>query len=333
VAGQRLSSIQVNAAKIPEGSSRTVNVQLLAPSEFAFVSAAGAGTGGALSEATTLQVRGNNGTEVLSFASGSSLDQIATAINAATELTGVSATVSGGSVYFTSDSFGSNSLVSVERLTGSLTLTGGGASAEDFGVDGQVTVNGTNANVDGLKVSARSGSLSVDLILSSDFAQTLATATAADRTATFDITGGGAVFAIAPTLGLVGQEALGLQGTSTGSLGNGVVGFLASLGQGEANDLSSKNFATAQRIIRESIAEVSSTRGRIGTFQKDTLTSTINSLQVTLENTTAAESAIRDADFAVETSSLTRSQILVQSATVALQLANSQPQNALALLG
>ena len=51
-----------------------------------------------------------------------------------------------------------------------------------------------------------------------------------------------------------------------------------------------------------------------------------------MENTTAAESAIRDADFAQETSNLTRAQILVQSSSRALQLANSAPQNVLSLL-
>ncbi|TVQ65456.1 MAG: flagellin, partial [Phycisphaerales bacterium] len=50
-------------------------------------------------------------------------------------------------------------------------------------------------------------------------------------------------------------------------------------------------------------------------------------------NTVAAESIIRDADFASETSQLTRSQILVSSATQVLSISNSQPQNALQLLG
>jgi flagellin len=63
------------------------------------------------------------------------------------------------------------------------------------------------------------------------------------------------------------------------------------------------------------------------------LQTTINSLRIARENVTAAESAIRDADFAVETSNLTRAQILVASSTQVLQLANAQPQNALALLG
>ncbi|MGB4259094.1 MAG: flagellin, partial [Phycisphaerae bacterium] len=47
---------------------------------------------------------------------------------------------------------------------------------------------------------------------------------------------------------------------------------------------------------------------------------------------TAAESAIRDTDFALETSRLTRAQILVNSSTTTLQQANAMPQNALALL-
>jgi len=55
-------------------------------------------------------------------------------------------------------------------------------------------------------------------------------------------------------------------------------------------------------------------------------------MNVALENTAAAESAIRDADFATETASMTRASILVQAATTVLRQANAAPQNALALL-
>ncbi|MHC4220718.1 MAG: flagellin, partial [Planctomycetota bacterium] len=50
------------------------------------------------------------------------------------------------------------------------------------------------------------------------------------------------------------------------------------------------------------------------------------------ENTAAAESSIRDTDFAAETAALTRSQILGQAATQALAIANAQPTSILALL-
>ena len=52
-----------------------------------------------------------------------------------------------------------------------------------------------------------------------------------------------------------------------------------------------------------------------------------------LENVTAAESNIRDTDFAAETANMTKAQILVSAGTSVLQTANTIPQNMLALLG
>jgi flagellin len=50
------------------------------------------------------------------------------------------------------------------------------------------------------------------------------------------------------------------------------------------------------------------------------------------ENLSAARSRILDADFAAETASLTRSQILQQAGTSVLAQANQAPNNVLALL-
>ena len=71
----------------------------------------------------------------------------------------------------------------------------------------------------------------------------------------------------------------------------------------------------------------------MGAFQKNVVGATIRILGVNIENTAAAQSVIRDADFAAETANLTRSQILVSASTNILSLANSQPQSALQLLG
>ena len=48
---------------------------------------------------------------------------------------------------------------------------------------------------------------------------------------------------------------------------------------------------------------------------------------------TASESAIRDADYAVEVSALTRAQILIQGTQLTLNVAQQVPQTALSLLG
>lgn len=322
-----LADVKIHAAKVPPGATRSVNINVITPSEFATISATAAGGGGTLDASTTLQITGNFGSETLSFASGTGVADIAAAINSSKELTGVSATVDGAAVLFHSTTYGADSFVSVSVLENAATAWDSQeADVKVYGANGEVTVNGSSAVVRGLNASVRTGSLSLDLILTSEFNET------AGNSTLFDITGGGAVFSISPDVGLSGQESLGIGQITASRLGNGSVGFLSTLRTGLSNDLSSKNFASAQRIVRAAINDVASLRGRLGAFQKDTLASTINSLQIAKENVTAAESAIRDADFAVETSNLTRAQILAAASISVLQLANAQPQSALSLL-
>ena len=79
----------------------------------------------------------------------------------------------------------------------------------------------------------------------------------------------------------------------------------------------------ASRILEKAIRQVAVLRGRLGAFEKNTLDTNVNSLSVALENVTASESTIRDADFATETAALTRAQILTQAGTSVLATANS----------
>jgi flagellin len=128
------------------------------------------------------------------------------------------------------------------------------------------------------------------------------------------------------------KASVGIQSVSTGSLGDTNNGFLSQLASGGTASLDSSNLVTAQKIVDKAIKQVSQLRGRLGAFQKFTIGSTINSLGVAFENASAAESAIRDTDFAEETANLTRAQILAQSATTVLAQANSSPSAALSLL-
>jgi len=61
--------------------------------------------------------------------------------------------------------------------------------------------------------------------------------------------------------------------------------------------------------------------------------STITNLQTSTENLSAAQSRIRDTDFASETANLTRAQILQQAGTAMLAQANALPNQVLSLLG
>lgn len=62
------------------------------------------------------------------------------------------------------------------------------------------------------------------------------------------------------------------------------------------------------------------------------LESTIRSIAITIENTSAAESRIRDVDFAIETAELTRNQVLQQAGVSVLGQANLSAQSVLSLL-
>lgn len=330
VNSSHLTGLQVNSAKIPLGTNREVSIQMVSSATVAQIVGAGAGTSGELTAGTTMEIRGRYGTDVLSFASGTSLSDVAMAIQAAQSLTGVTASASGGQLYLTSTEVGSDAMVGVRVLNsagspGDFTLTGGDIA---YGVDPEVTINGSRATTRGLEASVISGTLSLELQLEETFARMTAGAAAT----TFTITGGGAKFAISPEVGLIGQETIGIGSVNTGALGDHVLGRLSSLGRGQANDIHSGNYHNAQRILRKAQEQISSLRGRIGAFQKDTLETTVNSLLIAFENTAAAESAIRDADFAVETSAMTRAQILVQSNLATLKMANQIPQNALSLL-
>jgi len=83
--------------------------------------------------------------------------------------------------------------------------------------------------------------------------------------------------------------------------------------------------------LSSAIDSVNTARGRFGAAQ-NRLASTISSLNISIENLTAAESRIRDVDVAFESGDLTRNNILQQAATAILGQANLQPQAALSLL-
>ena len=121
--------------------------------------------------------------------------------------------------------------------------------------------------------------------------------------------------------GTAGQlTAAGLQNSSTA---------LSAVDTLDISTLTGSNSAIS--IVDGALAQVNSIRADLGALQ-NRFSSTINNLQTTSENLSAARSRILDTDFAVETANLTRTQILQQAGTAILAQANALPQNVLALL-
>jgi len=129
----------------------------------------------------------------------------------------------------------------------------------------------------------------------------------------------------------VGQTtAIGLRNMSASSLGKNIAGSMwSSLAQIDVTTV--QGAQDAQSIIDASINEVSTTRGSLGSFQKNTLESNLRNLRIASQNLTASESQIRDTDMAEEMSEFTKNQILVQAGTAMLAQANQMPQTVLQL--
>lgn len=98
-------------------------------------------------------------------------------------------------------------------------------------------------------------------------------------------------------------------------------------------DISSKEGAQESlQILDDAITQVSGQRAELGAKQ-NRLNSTIQNLQVNSENLSAANSRIRDTDFASETAENTRLNILTNAGTSVLAQSNAQGSAALKLIG
>jgi flagellin len=121
---------------------------------------------------------------------------------------------------------------------------------------------------------------------------------------------------------------MSLVDATSSNLGLGTLSALDSAAAGSMNAVASANLA----VIQSAIDAISSDRANLGAVQ-NRLEHTINNLQSSSQNLTAAESNITDVDMASEMSNMTKNNILVQAATSMLAQANQAPQSVLKLLG
>jgi flagellin len=124
----------------------------------------------------------------------------------------------------------------------------------------------------------------------------------------------------------------GSQGTAAGlaaaGLGSGNV-TLTAISTVDISTVAGAN--TAISLIDGALSQVATVRGSMGALQ-NRFSSVVSSLTASSENLAAARSRIQDADFAAETATLTRNQILQQAGIAMLAQANALPNQVLTLL-
>jgi len=292
--------------------------------------------------AQTLSISGAAGSSNVSVLAAAQASDVAAAVNAVVSSTGVSAKAITTAKIDTLSASG----------TVSLKVNGGGTATT---ISAQVTTTDLTALATAINNVA--GKTNVTATLSADKASvTLTQSDGKDITlenftnsaaGTVHATGGSANDT-AVTLTSAGTNSTRVAGivTLNSSLGftanattavtdviaGGATATASTAAKLSSVDISSVTGAnTALDIIDAALAQVDSIRASLGAIQ-NRFENTITNLQTTSENLSASRSRIRDADFAAETASLTRAQILQQAGTAILAQANAVPQNVLTLL-
>jgi len=131
----------------------------------------------------------------------------------------------------------------------------------------------------------------------------------------------------------VGQTAkIGLPSMTASSLGKNLAGNMF-LSLANIDVTTVQGAQDSQSVIDAAIDQVSTIRGTLGSFQKNTLESNLSNLRIASQNLQASESSIRDTDMAEEMSTFVKNQVLLQAGTAMLAQANQVPQVVLSLFG
>jgi flagellin len=242
--------------------------------------------------------------------------------------------------------------------TANATTVAAGTSATNATAAGTstVTVNGLAINVAvsntnlatnrANTVAALNAQSSVTGVVAQDTGSGVSLSAADGRNITIAFAAGSATAATEADLGLAAAATTGGTVNMTYSAPSGTTGnmtFTGAFNPGAqaiaatgtsvaAVDVSTQGGANAALAsLDAALSTINTGRASLGAIQ-NRFSSTISSLQNTAENLTASRSRIQDADFASETSNLSRSQVLQQAATAMVAQANQLPQQVLQLL-
>ena len=157
-----------------------------------------------------------------------------------------------------------------------------------------------------------------------------------EMTVTSTVIGSAGVYSaltIGGTLTLSSPENFTLTGIGANALADaGLASYQPNLTTVATVDISTVEGSNAAiSVLDSAIAQVNTQRASLGASQ-NRFSATIENLNTSAQNLTAARSRILDADFAAETASLSRGQVLQQAGVAILAQANSLPQQVLSLL-
>jgi flagellin len=300
--------------------------------------------------AGTIAINGSLGSKNITVASSASAKSLVAAINLQTSNTGVSATANttldlsfqnAGSYSFnlTSANATAQSITfSISATTGTSGLSSAvnaiNQQSSKTGVTASMDAAGTGivlTNSDGSDIqlaSANSVGNAGTMTIQKTYVDTAGASQNAGATATITATTSGGTVTTGGYIELDSSNGFAATATTTNAFttGNSTLQAVSSL---DVSTLSGAN--AALKTVDAALQYIDSARANLGALESRFAT-TVDNLQTSSVNLSASLSGIQDADFAAETSALSRAQILQQAGTAMVAQANQIPQGVLSLL-
>ena len=303
-------------------------------------SALASATSGILQD--TLTISGSSGSANVNIPAGASAKTVAAAINAQAETTGVNATARTTIDIDSFNAAGSYSLQVVSNNPASsptsIAFNVGAALNTSDGLAAAISAFNDKASQTG--VTAKINTLGTGITLTNSTGADISIVNGATSAGSFNagvtpVAAGGSAY-INGAITMDSNSSFGISSlTGGGAAGTSYFTGLASaseLQSASSLDVSTVDSATRSlATVDSSIAVISSQRARFGALQSR-FENAILSLSTSSENLSASRSRIQDADFAMETANLSRTQILQQAGTAMVAQANQLPQSVLQLL-
>jgi flagellin len=266
----------------------------------------------------------------ISYALNAGADAIASAINTGAGSLGVTATASNSTTL--------SGLSAAGTVSG--TINGQAFSAvisDQNDLSSLVSALNGVAGTSGVTATFTSTSSKSSITLSTTDGRNIVMGDFLNGVTTIDF--GGQTLTSGGTDSSVKTGTVSISSPKTLSVQNAAADVFASAGTNNASfsslaaiDLSTATGSTnALAVLDSALTQVNGGRAELGALQ-NRFSSTISNLQISAENQSASRSRILDADFAAETSNLSRAQVLQQAGTAMVAQANQLPLGVLALL-
>ncbi|MFN0016734.1 MAG: hypothetical protein ACKVP0_00660 [Pirellulaceae bacterium] len=271
------------------------------------------GSGGNVTAAATFTLTGKLGSATITATTSESLTSLATDINNASYITGVTASVAGNVLTFSTVDYGTKATIAVNVTSGTFAVTGGNGNGTAQGTNAVVTLGGlAPESVDGNRLTYARNGTHVRIELTAGYTGALSSLTFSD----------------APTLKFAlgtgtRTTKLGIRGVLIETLG-GNSGALSQLASGGSFAGLSTNTAQALRVVDEAAGQLTILAGQVNGFADATVNSSAEFLIAWDQNLTTGIGKLYGADEDVENQNIAKNQNRAANALASLSILQQQ---------